>query len=100
MPPILWGDYLLDYLFEIGPTLADGPLTFGEIEAWMRTTEIRLSPFEIRLLRRLSREYLGESYAATKRDREPPYAGSSAARAASRKAVQKAIDRDLDRFLA
>lgn len=100
MPPVLWGDYILDYLFEVGPTMSEGPLTFEEIESWMRTTETNLSPFEVRLLRRLSREYLGESYAATKRDRPPPYAGTAADRAASAKARQKAIDRDLDRFLA
>lgn len=100
MPPVEWGDYILEYLFEIGPTMADGPLTFSEIESWMRTTEIHLSPFEVRLIRRLSREYLGESFAATKRDREPPYVGNAAERDANRKAVQRAMDQAIDRFLA
>jgi hypothetical protein len=99
MPPIEWGSYLLDYLFEMGPTMAagmgSGPLTFMEMEAWQRTVGIDLSPLEVRLLRRLSNEYLGESYAATKRDRPAPYGTAPV----SQKARQKEVDRNLDLFL-
>lgn len=65
MPPVTGPAYLLEYLFEIGPTMAagmgNGPITFSEILAWQLLTGIRLRPWEVRLLRRLSRDYLGAS---------------------------------------
>ena len=99
MPPIEWGDYLLDYLFEVGPTMPSGmgssPLTYAEIEAWQRTVAIALSPFEVQLLRRLSVEYFGESHAATKPDCPAPYGVSLQLI----KVSEKEFDRKLDQFL-
>ena len=98
MPPIQWGGYILDYLFEVGPTMpsgmGSGPLTFSEIEAWQRAVGIRLSPFEAQLLRRLSVDYFGESHAATKIDCPAPY-GESLQLV---KSTQKEINRKLDQF--
>lgn len=98
MPPIQWGGYILDYLFEVGPTMpsgmGSGPLTFSEIEAWQRAVGIRLSPFEAQLLRRLSVEYFGESHSATKADSPPPYGVSLRLVEVS----QKEINRKLDQF--
>ena len=99
MPPIEWGVYILDYLFEVGPTMpggmGSGPLTFSEIEAWQRTVGILLSPFEAQLLRRLSVEYFGESHAATKIDCPAPYGVSPQ----FIKFSQKEVSRKLDQFL-
>lgn len=100
MPPLEWGQYLLDYLFEFGPTMAagmgSGPLTAVEISAWQDLLGIEFEPWEARLLRRLSNEYLGESYAATKRDRPPPFGASKVLT----KAKARDIERNLDAFLA
>lgn len=65
--------YLVGYLFEIGPTMGEAPLTHGEIESWMCNTGIRLSTWETRTLKRLSIEYLGESRLATDAARSLPW---------------------------
>ncbi len=77
MPPIDGADYLLGYLFEIGPTIAAGmgagPITHGELRAWMDNVGVELQPWEVRFLRRLSHEYLAESHKAEKRDARAPW---------------------------
>lgn len=100
MPQLLCGDYLIHFLYEVGPTLAAGmgagPLTYSEIEAWQRANGIELLPWESALMRRLSCEYASESYAATKRDRPAPFGGD----APVRRLAQSEIDRKLNSFLA
>lgn len=77
MPPIEWGQYIVDYLFELGPTvpagMGSGPLPPSEIEAAQRLLGIQFRPWEARLLLRLSREYLQESYRATDEKCSPPW---------------------------
>ena len=77
MPPLDWGHYLVDYLFELGPTVAagmgSGPLPPSEIEAAQRLLGIQFRPGEARLLLRLSREYLQESHRATEENCRPPW---------------------------
>lgn len=77
MPPIEWGRYLVDYLLEFGPTMPTGmgsaPLMPSEIEAAQRLLGIELQPWEARLLLRLSREYLAESYRATEQHCSAPW---------------------------
>ena len=69
--------YLVDYLFEIGPTMVAGmgeaPLSAQEIKAWQDLCGIDLQPWEFRLLRRLSRDYLAESYKAENPACPPPF---------------------------
>jgi hypothetical protein len=76
--------HIVAYLFEIGPTLAGGmgevPVPESEIESWQRNTGIELQSWEARTVKRLSREYLSESQAATEPNRacpwpDAPYAG-------------------------
>lgn len=75
--PQVEATHLLDYLFEVGPTMAAGmgaaPVTFGELDAWCNRVGIDLSPWESRALRQLSRNYVDESYKAEKRDCPPPW---------------------------
>lgn len=77
MPPLEWGNYLVDHLFEFGPVMAAGmgsaPLAPSEIEAAQRLLGIQFQPWEARLLMRLSREYLGESHRATEHGCAPPW---------------------------
>lgn len=77
LPPLEVGDYLAAFLFEIGPTMSGasggGALTFSEIDAWCTRTGIDLEPWESRILRRLSRDYLSESGKAEKRDCPAPW---------------------------
>lgn len=75
--PYIEAAYLVEYLNEIGPTMPDGALTFGELRSWQDMTGIELQPWEVRLLRRLSIEYGNESIRAKNPDCQPPYGGLS-----------------------
>jgi len=76
MPPVD-AEYLLTYLWEIGPTMAaggyPGPITHEELRSWQANTGIELEPWEVRFLRRLSGEYIAESHRAEKADCPAPW---------------------------
>lgn len=69
--------YLTARLVEIGLTEAAGlgaaPLSWREIMEWQRATGVELAPWEARLLRRLSVEYLAESRRAELETCPPPW---------------------------
>ena len=75
--PEVNADYLIWYLFEIGPVQSTsggvGPITHGEIQIWMELIGIELHPWEVRCLRKLSFDYLNESHNAEKADCPPPW---------------------------
>lgn len=60
--------YLIDYLLEVGPTESGGlgpaPLSHQELLAWQMNMRRFLQPWEISMLRRLSMEWVAQSYAA------------------------------------
>jgi len=99
MPEIPWGRYLLDYLWDLGPSMPGPACNVGIsppwLESWEREQGIRLSPWESRLLRRVSAEYAGEAAQATAADRPPPFAESSDAQ----RLLQLEMDRKMDAFL-
>lgn len=70
MPPLERAEYLIGYFFEIGPTV---PISSVELNAWQDLTGIELRPWEARFIRSLSRDYLGESFKATRRDCPAPW---------------------------
>jgi hypothetical protein len=72
-PPLYDGKHLVEYLWEIGPTSGDGPVTFSEIEAWVRLTGNILDGWEAPALRQLSSAYASEHYAASDPKRPPPF---------------------------
>lgn len=96
MPPFDQGEYLIGYLYEVGPTVAAGmgagPVTFTEIAAWQAARGFELEPWEARLLRRLSIDYLAESQRATKRECPPPWGGSVAVRVSANRAAARALE--------
>jgi hypothetical protein len=69
--------YFVDALFDAGPTSAAGmgavPLTWADLEAWQRGTGVFFPPWQLRLIRKLSSEYLAESQAADAHDAPPPW---------------------------
>lgn len=89
-------DYLLNYLFEVGPTLAGGmgesPLSETELRAWMSNTGIELDSWEARTVKRLSREYLSESQAATEPTRTCPWDDAPYARMYMSIRMQRSIE--------
>lgn len=69
--------HLFNYLLDMGPALQGdmGARAIDEItlQAWQFNTGIELMPWESRVLKLLSFDYLAESRAAEKVDRLPPW---------------------------
>ena len=69
--------HIINRLTEIGLTEANGmgasPLSWREIEAWQRSTRVRVAPWEARLIRHLSREYLAEAHRAESENCPAPW---------------------------
>jgi len=61
MPDLLAWEYLIDYLFEAGPVTSNGfgpePLSWLELEAWSRLSQVKLDAWEALTLRKLSDHY-------------------------------------------
>lgn len=79
-PPLSVPDYLIGYLFDVGPAMAGGmgnaQLSHSEIKAWQDNTGIELTPWEARTLRTLSGEYLASAQDAEDAQCKPPYSES------------------------
>lgn len=69
--------HFTDWLVEMGLSEAAGmgatPLTWKEIAAWCERTCVDLLPWEARLMRRLSADYLAESRRAEAAACPPPW---------------------------
>lgn len=69
--------YLVDLLFEVGPTesrgMGPGPLSFQELNAWQQAMRRRLQPWEVGFIRRLSMVYAAQSVEAEDPDCAPPW---------------------------
>lgn len=69
--------HIVTRLIEIGLTEQAGmgaaPLSWGEINEWQRSTSVSLPPWEARLIRRLSTEYLAEGRKAESENSPPPW---------------------------
>lgn len=69
--------HIIERLTEIGLSEAAGmgaaPLSWNSIEAWQRITGIALDPWEARLIRRLSTDYLAMSREAEKETCSSPW---------------------------
>jgi hypothetical protein len=69
--------HIINRLVEIGLTEAAGmgvsPLSWGEINEWCCRTKIDLPPWEARLIRKLSTEYIAESRRAEDETCQPPW---------------------------
>lgn len=76
--PLVDAKYLLDYLWEVGPTMAagmgSGPITHQELQAWQALTGIELKPWENKFLRMLSIEFLVQTSKSEKYDAPAPWA--------------------------
>lgn len=76
MPPIA-APHLITRLIELGITETTGmgpaPLSWREIEAWQRGTNVRLAPWEARLIRKLSVVYLSEGRKAESENCPSPW---------------------------
>ena len=91
MPPCD-AEFMVAYLFEVGPTVAAGmgagPITHGDIADWQSNTGIELDAWQARTLRRLSLDYLAESHKASKPDCPPPWVHPDEVKAAPSRAAE------------
>jgi hypothetical protein len=84
-PPIS-ARHIVDWLMEVGPVEMTGmdraAVSWREMAAWQKQTGRKLAPWQARLIRRLSNDYLIESRAAEDSGRPAPWrtAPSKAAR--------------------
>ena len=73
--------YLIEWLFEIGPAIAGamGSAAIGwqDIGAWQQITGIELLPWEARILRRLSQDFISQNHDAGKPECPAPWAALS-----------------------
>lgn len=67
--------YLIEYLFEVGPASAGEIVNYQEIDAWCRRSGVNLSGWEAKTIRALSAAYLGEYHAAKDPRRGAPFFG-------------------------
>jgi len=77
LPELDGAEYLVRLLNEAGLVSTHGmgptPLSWQEIESWLRVTETKLCLWEKLMVRELSEVYLAEFNAAIEPDREDPY---------------------------
>lgn len=77
MPPLEGEEYIVRMVMEAGLVSTNGmgptPLSWQEIEAWMRTTASNPSLWERLLIREISEVYVGEFGQASDPQREDPY---------------------------
>lgn len=70
--------HVIDHLLEVGLTeaagMGAGPISWLTIDAWARRACIDLTPWEARLIRRLSVEYVAEQRRAESENCPPPWA--------------------------
>jgi hypothetical protein len=69
--------YLIEYLFDAGP-FEDGKngmakLSSRELLAWQKGSGVKLQPWEFRLIRRLSADYVNQCIASEDPNEPPPY---------------------------
>lgn len=87
--------HIISRFIEIGMVTNTGngpaPLTWAEIEAWQRQTNIAQPPWEARLMRALSVAYVGEKGRAESENCPPPW--HSEVTAAERSADEAALDK-------
>jgi hypothetical protein len=86
--------HLVQYLMEMGPVestgMENGPISWGEMTDWCERTGVDLMPWQAKLIRRLSIDYLGEMRRAREPDCPAPWGGMTADRRATVEAKLRA----------
>jgi hypothetical protein len=93
LPPLREeAEHLVGYLFDVGPVLPAVlgvvPLPYSELQAWQQQSGLDLQPWEVKLLRQLSRDYAIEAKAASDAGRPAPWVAIKRSDAGDRVARQ------------
>lgn len=103
MPALDVPDYLLGYLWDVGPVMSGGmgpvQISHSEIQSWQYNTGIELHPWETQTLRRLSGEYLSELRKAEKPDCPSPWSPIDMSES-NRLAVSRKVQNAMRSFMA
>ncbi len=79
-PILKCGGYLIEHLENLGFYMSIGmgmiPLTFQEIESYMRITNTPLNSDEVMIIRQMSQAYIAELN-DTRNEREAPYSATT-----------------------
>jgi hypothetical protein len=77
LPDISGGEFLMALFNEAGTAIQTGmglvPLSWQELDSWLRCTQLELSPWEVRTIKSMSNAYANEYAQASKKDRPRPY---------------------------
>lgn len=69
--------YLIGLLYEAGLMSSSGmgpvPISWVEIDAWLKTTEMSITVWERAMIKKLSEAYVSELSRATEKTRQAPY---------------------------
>lgn len=96
MPNLGDGAYLVEILFEVGPSKPTGmgghrPIDDLDLAAWMSNQNVRLSPWEARTVRQISREYAAMLSEAVEPNTPPPWVDAKAMDEERRAKIAKAM---------
>ena len=77
LPEIEYGEWIIEYLMEIGPAGSNGmglcPICYTEINAWINTTKTEVSPWDVNMIRHLSRVYVSQYNDSKDKNAPAPY---------------------------
>lgn len=79
--------HIIQWFFEVGPATGEYPVTFSEIRDWSFCTGITLQPWDARMIRTLSKQYLNECSRARDEKCLPPWEDDAAIKVASNMAA-------------
>ena len=77
LPEVNYAEYLIDYLFEVGPSMSNGmglcPISYQEISSWLQTTKTECNSWDVNVIRHLSKVFINQYHESIKVDCPPPY---------------------------
>lgn len=72
-PDIQEGAYLVDILFQVGPTKVEGPISELDLVPWERRRGVELQPWQAEAVVAMSRAYMAETHTAREIAAPPPW---------------------------
>jgi hypothetical protein len=96
MPPLGGGAYLIEILFEVGPSKSTGmgghtSIDDVDLAAWMSNQNVRLKPWEAQTIRKISREYAAMLSEAVEPNTPPPWVDRNFLNQERREKIAKAM---------
>jgi len=77
LPEVQNAEYIIEYLFEVGPSMSNGmglcPISYTEIKAWMDATKTECSPWDVNMIRHLSRVFISQHHESEKENCPAPF---------------------------